>query len=230
MNEQKEQKLNIVDDSLEYPDFRKLDRSKFRKLPKDTILVISKLHFLIYIIALVISLVLIVPYGFVSQSEWHSISMSVGASGIGAVLLGYFIELAAKCAERKKTIFSYNDSILMIYRYLWEIFANRSYDYMKLIDPTNGQALIAKQSAEKFITQINVVIPQIDSFIFNYGGLFDKDTAEFYMNLRSRLIQFKASLQTPANTDHLIDLLNSVRTDLRSRFELTTIEKQMFRP
>lgn len=118
----------------------------------------------------------------------------------------------------------------MIYRYLWEIFANRSYDYMKLIDPMNGQTLIAKQSAEKFITTINIVIPQIDSFIFQYGNLFDEYTADFYLNLRNRLIQFKSSLQTPIDIEHLIDLLNSVRTDFRTRFELTAIEKQLLRP
>ena len=219
-----------MNNRLEYPDFSKLDRLKFRHLPKNTIIGISKKHFLIYIIALCVSIALIVPYWIFDQAPWHSISMSVGASGFGAVLLGYFIELAAKSTERKKYIFSYNDSILMIYRNLWEIFANQSYSYMNSITPSNVQQIVAQQSADKFIAQINIVIPQIDMFVFNYGGTFDKETAEFYMTLRNQLIQFKASLQTPINTAHLIQLLDGVRTWLRTYFELSKIEKQLLIP
>lgn len=226
MTEQNEIQNNNLDNILEYPDFSKLNRVKFRKFPKNTILGIMKSHFLIYLIALIASLILIVPYGFFGQTEWHSISMSIGASGVGAVLLGYFIEFATENIERKKTIFSYNDSILMIYRNLWEIFANRSYAYMKSISAANGQSIVANQSAEKFIAQINIVVPQIDTFVFNYGGSFDEDTANFYMILRNQLIQFKASLSTPANTDHLIDLLDGVRLWLRKYYELSKIEKQ----
>jgi hypothetical protein len=156
--------------------------------------------------------------------------MSVGASGFGAVLLGYFIELAAKSTERKNYIFSYNDSILMIYRNLWEIFSNQSYSYMNSITPSNVQQIVAQQSADKFIAQINIVIPQIDMFVFNYGGNFDKETAEFYMTLGNQLIQFKASLQTPINTTHLIQLLDGGRTWLRTYFELSRIEKQLLIP
>ena len=191
---------------------------------------ILKSHFLIYAVAFLVSLAFIAPYAFCSQDKWQSISMSIGASGVGAVLLGYFIELAAKYADRKKCIFSYNDSILMIYRNLWEIFANRSYKYMNAITPCNVQKVVAQQSADKFIAQINIVIPQIDNFVFNYGGSFDKDTADFYMTLRNQLIQFKASLQTPINTEHLIQLLDGVRTWLRAYFELSKIEKQLLLP
>jgi len=230
MDEQKEKKQDASDDILEYPDFSKLDCSNFRKLPKHTILGISKAHFWIYLGAFGISILLIVPYAFFCQGTWQNICMSIGASGIGAAFLGYFIELAVKSAERKRIVLSYNESILLIYHYSWEIFANRSYDYMRLISPTNGQTLLAKQSADKFITQINAVIPQIDSLFLKYGELPNEDTTNFYMELRHQLIQFKASLQTPIDTDNLITLLNSVRNDLRKRFELPTIEKQLLRP
>lgn len=230
MDEQKNIKENTADEILEYPDFSKLNRSNFRSLPKDTILGILKSHFWIYLLAFLVSLGFIAPYAFCTQDTWSSISMSIGASGVGAALLGYFIELAVKSAERKKYIFSYNDSILMLYRNLWEIFGNRSYKYMNSITPSNIQQVMAQQSADKFIAQINIVIPQIDAFVFNYGGSFDEDTAEFYMTLRNQLIQFKASLQTPINTEHLIQLLDGVRLWLRKHFELSKIEKQLLIP
>lgn len=229
MDENKNISESNVDEILEYPDFSKLSKSQFRTLPRKAIIGISKMHFVIYIVALIISLVLIVPYAFCNQCTWSSISMSIGASGVGAVLLGYFIELAVESEEHKKYIFSYNSSILMIYRNLWEIFGNCSYKYINLIAPPAGQTIVAQQSADKFIAQINIVISQIDTFIFNYGESFDKNTENFYVTLRNQLIQFKAALQTPISTEHLIQLLDGVRVWLRNYFELSNIEKQLLK-
>ena len=115
---------NKIDEMLEYPDFDRLEKSNLRNLSKGTIR-ISKKHLKIYIITIFVSLVFIVPYAFCNQGKWASIGMSIGASGVGAAILGLFIELAVKSEERKKYIFSYNSSILQIYHNLWEIFANR---------------------------------------------------------------------------------------------------------
>lgn len=215
-----------IDEMLEYPNFDRLEKSNLRNLSKGTI-GISKKHLKIYIITIFVSLVFIVPYAFCNQGKWASIGMSIGASGVGAAILGLFIELAVKSEERKKYVFSYNSSILQIYHNLWEIFANRSYNYMKLITPLNAQQVAAQQSADKFITQISIVVPQINTFVLNYSESIDEDTAKFYMGLKNQLIQFKASLQNPIDTTHLIKLLDVVRLWLRNYFELSKIEKQL---
>ena len=231
MSEQKE-KTNQVNDneSLDYPDFTSLNKSNFREFPKRTILGVSKLHFLIYLAALGFSLILIVPYAFFCQEKWQNIGMSIGASGVGAALLGYFIELAVKSTEHKRIISSYNESILTIYISLWQIFSNQSYDFMKSITPPQAQLSFAKQSAEKFITQIDTVIPKIDSLVCEYNSLFDDETADFYNLLRYQLIQFKTSLQNPFDTENLINLLNGIRLWLREYYDLSKVEKQLFLP
>ena len=98
---------------------------------------------------------------------------------------------------------------------------------MKLITPLNAQQVAAQQSADKFITQISIVVPQINTFVLNYSESIDEDTAKFYMGLKNQLIQFKASLQNPIDTTHLIQLLDVVRLWLRNYFELSKIEKQL---
>lgn len=226
MDENKNINEKNIDEILEYPDFNKLEKSNFRNLFKGTIS-ISKKHLIIYIVTLFVSLAFIVPYAFCNQGSWASIGMSIGASGIGAAILGLFIELAVKSEERKKYVFSYNNSILLIYHNLWEIFANRSYNYMNLITPPNAQQVAAQQSADKFITQISIVVTQINTFILNYSESIDDDTAKFYTTLKDQLIQFKASLQNPINTTNLIQLLDGVRIWLRNYFELSKIEKQL---
>lgn len=58
---------------------------------KKTIWGVGKRNFLIYLIGLIISVVVIVPY-FWFQCPIFSILMSIGASGFGAIILAYFIE------------------------------------------------------------------------------------------------------------------------------------------
>ena len=229
MSEQevKSEQMN-EDNCLDYPDFSLLNKANFRKFPKNTIIGVSKLHFWIYLAALVFSLALIAPYAFCCQETWQNIGMSIGASGVGAAVLGYFIELAAKSIEHQKIKSLYNASILTIYISLWEIFANQSYAFIKSMSPAQGQQLIAKQSAEKFVTQIDTVIPKIDSLVCEYNELFDDDTAKFYTLLRHQLIQFKASLQNPVDTNNLIILLDGVRLWLRRYYDLSKVEKQLF--
>ena len=229
MSEQEVKNEQINENNcLDYPDFGLLNKSNFRKFPKSTIMGVSKLHFGIYLVALGFSLALIAPYAFFCQETWQNIGMSIGASGVGAAVLGYFIELAAKSIEHQKIKRSYNESILTIYISLWEIFANQSYVFMKSISPAQGQQLLAKQSAEKFVTQIDTVIPKIDSLVCEYNELFDDDTTKFYTLLRHQLIQFKASLQNPLDAENLINLLDGVRLWLRRYCDLSKVEKQLF--
>ena len=80
-------------DSLSKPiDFESYIR-KNEKISNKQIIGISRNHFWIYLVFLIISLVLIVPYFIDSQLIISSVLMSIGAGGVSAVLLGYFIEL-----------------------------------------------------------------------------------------------------------------------------------------
>ena len=81
---------------------------------------VSKQNCIVYVIGLMVSVALILPYCFCS-STINTILSSVGASGIGAVLLGIFIERANNIQEekrkqenRQKLIFALTDDMTTI--------------------------------------------------------------------------------------------------------------------
>ena len=66
---------------------------------------VDGINLLIYIIGLIISVSLIaLSFIFSSENNWRAIFGGTGASGIGAVLLGYFIERANNCRLEKEKL------------------------------------------------------------------------------------------------------------------------------
>ena len=83
----------------------------------------------------------------------------------------------------------------------------------------------ARHSADEFIFQFKHVIPQIENFVLEHGEWFDEYTAKSFDELKSKLIEFIASLQNPIDTAHLIQLLDGVRVNLRQFFNLLKMKK-----
>ena len=80
-----------------------------------------------------------VGFGFDSTVSFYSILMSVGATGVGAAVLGYLIDMASQRNEKIKSIQEYNASIITIYYDLWLLFGNQSYEFMKSMRKDNGR-------------------------------------------------------------------------------------------
>ncbi len=67
---------------------------------RDTILGVGKRNFFIYLAGLIISFSFIIPY-FWCENSIISILMSIGASGVGAIILAYFIEKAGIARDKE---------------------------------------------------------------------------------------------------------------------------------
>lgn len=68
---------------------------KNTKEKKKTILGVIKSNLVIYIFGLIVSMIFIaISFIFSAENNWRAILDGIGASGIGAVFLGYFIELS----------------------------------------------------------------------------------------------------------------------------------------
>lgn len=213
-----ENNINENDLPLEYPDFNKLYtfKSEIRKAPKDTLLGVGKITFWIYLITLAVSIGLcIIPFYLNITDELQSVLVSVGTSGVGAVLLGYFIDVAMTCADRSRKVRSYNDCIISLYNNLWIIFGNGTYSYLNNIHSNAVKQNSASRCADQFIFQFKSVIPQIESFSLAHGEWFDEYTQDACEELKKQLIKYVASLQNPLSTEHLIQLLDGTRINLR---------------
>ena len=221
-NSSNKDEMNAV---LQLPDFASFNVADFHKYSPKGILGVNKLHFFIYLGTFIVSMLLIIPYGFDSTVSFYSILMSVGASGVGAAILGYFIDMASQKNEKNKLIQEYNTSVIMIYYDLWLLFGNQSYGFMKLIKKENGQELFVNQRKDNFLMQIHTVSPKIDSFIVAQGKMHDEYTFEFFQTLKSQLVHFNSSLQNTSNTDDLITVIEGIRIWLREYFETSKTEK-----
>lgn len=220
-----------TDKNLMYPDFDRLFSStkEIRKAKMKTVVGVDPAHFVIYLSALIISVLLIIPYILDHNDTFYTILMSIGASGVGAALLGYFNELAIKGVERNRTIKEYNDYIVTIYFHAYKIFACSTFAYMKNTTSSHGQEIWARQNATKILHEFQIIIPKVESFIFNYCFLFDGETMKFYQELNDQLMQFEGSLQNPVDILNLIDVMEGIRLWLRKRFELDNLKKQFLR-
>ena len=219
-----------LDQALEYPDFDRIFTTKqeIRKAKMKTVAGIDPVHFAIYFAALIISLLSIIPYIY-DDSPCCTILMSIGASGVGAALLGYFNELAVKGVERNRIIREYNDYIVTIHFHAYKIFGCSTFTYMKNNTSDSGQEIWARQNAAKILTEFQIIRPKVESFIFNYCFLFDGETMKFYRELNDKLTQFEGSLQNPSDIINLIDVMESVRLWLRARFAIHNLKKQFLR-
>ena len=97
-NNKSNENKNEMNAILLLPDFAKFNSINFHKCSVEGILGVNKSHFLIYLITLALSILLTIPYGCDSVAPLYSILMSVGASGVGAAILGYFIAIKIKKA------------------------------------------------------------------------------------------------------------------------------------
>jgi len=213
---------------LEYPDFNKLYtfKSEIRKAPKDTWLGIRKATLGIYLTTLILSILLCVQYLICKEpNNLQTVLMSIGASGVGAALLGYFIEVAITSAERDRKSKAYNSSIISIYYNLWLIFGNGTYSYLNSIGSNEMKLNRARHFADEFIFQFKHVIPQIENFILEHSEWFDEYTVKAFDDLKSLLIKYIASLQNPRDTAHLIQLLDGTRVNLRQFCNLLKMKK-----
>ena len=207
-----ENNINENDLPLEYPDFNKVYtfKSEIRKTPKSTWLGIRKATLGIYLTTLILSILLCVQYLICKEpNNLQNVLMSIGASGVGAALLGYFIEVAITSAERDRKVKAYNSSIISIYYNLWLIFGNGTYSYLNSIDSNEMKLNRARHFADEFIFQFKHVIPQIENFILEHGEWFDEYTVKALDDLKSQLIRYIASLQNPIDTAHLIQSYNA---------------------
>ena len=222
---------NNTDNMLEYPDFDQIFSTKeeIRKADMKTVVGVDRRHFIIYLVALITSVLLIIPYIFNHNHIYCTILMSIGASGIGAALLGYFNELAIKRVERNRIIREYNDYIVTIHFHAYKIFGCSTFLSMKNNDSGYGVEVWARQNATKISHEFQIIIPKVESFIFNYCFLFDGETMKFYRELNDQLTQFEGSLQNPTDVFNLIDVMESIRLWLRRRFELDNIKNHFLR-
>ena len=223
-----ENNINENDLPLEYPDFNKLYtfKSEIRKAPKDTWLGIRKATLGIYLTTLILSILLCVQYLICKEpNNLQNVLMSIGASGVGAALLGYFIEVAITSSERNRKIKSYNSYIISIYYNLWLVFGCGTYSYLNDINSSEMKQNRARHAADEFIFQFKHVIPQIENFVLEHGEWFDEYTAKSFDELKSKLIEFIASLQNPIDTAYLIKLLDGVRINLRQFFNPLKMKK-----
>lgn len=221
-NSSNKDEMNAV---LQLPDFASFNVADFHKYSPKGILGVNKLHFFIYLGTFIVSMLLIIPYGFDSTVSFYSILMSVGASGVGAAVLGYLIDMASQRNEKIKSIQEYNASIITIYYDLWLLFGNQSYEFMKSMRKDNGQNIFVNQRKDNFLMQIHTVSPKIDSFIFTYGLMHDEYTIGFFQELKTQLVHFNSSLQNTSNIDDLIITIEGIRVCLRKHFETPKIIK-----
>ena len=216
---------NSTNIELQFPDFASMNSNNFHEFSRSGICGVSKVHFLIYLFTFIVSILLTIPYGCDRDNVLFTIVMSIGASGVGAALLGYFIEKASTQNEENKAIKEYNTAVITIYYDLWLLFANQSYEFMKNIDKTNGQDLFVNQRRDKFLMQINIVAPKIDSFIVSCSEMHDDNTIEYFQLLKSQLVEFSSRLQNTLNTEDLIVVIEGIRVWLRKYFEINKVEK-----
>lgn len=208
----------IKDDVLEYPNFSEWFSSSkdIRTMKTNIFLGIDGSRLLIYSISLIISIALIIPYLVCEKSGLVTNTlMSIGASGVGASFLSYFIDFANSAFERKKTVQNYNNSAILIYNNLWLVFANRSYSYMQLFKTDHEKTLAATSSAQKHCDVYQMVVPQIDNFLLVNASILDANTTNYFSTLKSQLINFQATLQNPVDANHLITALDGTRQWLR---------------
>lgn len=227
-----EKNINENDLQLEYPDFNKLYvfSSEIRKAPKGTLLGVSKPTFGIYLTTFILSVIFCAHY-LISQTpnNIQNVLMSVGASGIGAALLGYFIDVAMTSSERNRKVRSYNDYIISIYYNLWLIFGNGTYSYLNKISSSEMRQNRASHFADEFVFQFRLVIPRIESFVFEHCEWFDEYTVKACDDLKIQLIKYIASLQNPTDTENLIQLLDGIRINLRKFCNPLKIKKLFIR-
>lgn len=90
---------------------------KNTKEKKKTILGVIKSNLVIYIFGLIVSIIFIaISFIFSAENNWRAIFSGTGASGIGAVFLGYFIELSnTKHANMIKNEFRMQKLSLLIF-------------------------------------------------------------------------------------------------------------------
>ncbi len=204
-------------DALEYPNFTEWFSAKdIRTIKTNNLLGIDCSRLLIYSISLIISIALIIPYLVCKQYSLVTNSlMSIGASGVGASFLSYFIDFTNTTLERKKTVQSYNNSAILIYNNLWLVFANRSYSYMQLFKTDYEKTLAATSSAQKHCDVYHMVVPQIDNFLLINADILDGETTNYFSILKNQLINFQATLQNPIDANQLITALDGTRQWLR---------------
>ena len=198
---------------------KRFKRRKNEKISNKQIIGISRNHFWIYLVFLIISLVLIVPYFIDSQLIISSVLMSIGAGGVSAVLLGYFIELGSNLDNLLNMKRSWNCAIYDIYVSLWMIIGCHPFQYMKSI--VNGKGVFAVELAKKCIIQLNIALTKIDNLIF-----FDCVSVEAAQFLgENQIVSFIARLDNPVDDDNLIDSLEGCRGWLEKHCSEENIKK-----
>lgn len=208
-------------DSLSKPiDFESYIR-KNEKISNKQIIGISRNHFWIYLVFLIISLVLIVPYFIDSQLIISSVLMSIGAGGVSAVLLGYFIELGSNLENLLNMKRSWTCAIYDIYVSLWMIIGCHPFQYMKSI--VNGKGVFAVELAKKCIIQLNIALTKIDNLIF--FDCVSVEAAQFLGDLKNQIVSFIARLDNPVDDDNLIDSLEGCRGWLEKHCSEENIKK-----
>lgn len=104
---------------------------------------INKLNAKIYFWGLVLSVAIVVPYLFWQYPIW-TILCSIGASGVGAVLLGFFIERANNQNEKKRIDLFRNNKLNMIMFQATHTLERTGYWYYRII-----QEVIKKDKSNK---------------------------------------------------------------------------------
>ena len=228
----------MTTDSPNYSDIQiKFSEEELNRLKKDTkkilacnrILKVEKLHFCIYIILLVVSVSLLVPYLFVltnceQTKNIFSTMMSIGAGIIGAVILAYLIEWSNTMLSDKKVVRDYNSSIQNIHFTLWKVFACRSLSIFK------GKAAQAKpfldQMTDMYISYYELAINQIDAHMKQFENLINAERHNELVLVKERLIKFISDLKNQIDPEHRLLLLDGTKDWLKGHCTLEWLKKQ----
>lgn len=219
MSENNDKNNETILECLPYPDFGSyLDANKVDQICKETkkafkhdrILSLSKMHFIIYFVACIVSIALVIPHKGLPTTI-YSIFMSLGTGGISASILAFFIERSDFIIECERKVKAHNTSILNIHNQLWLIFANHPYTYLKRIKPENVQQIAAKQSGERAIAQYRLAISAIEWHILDYAEIMSQETLDALNQTKEQLVRFIASIESPINTENLITVLEGSR-------------------
>lgn len=199
--------------------FTKEDIKQKRKKAKllfgqGKILYVENMHWCIYVIALVCSIILIVLYFTPLANDYEkliNVGMSVGSGLIGAIGLAGAIDIGNGVAQFRQEVRSYNELIFSICVPLRDISTCRPFDYLSQISGKSAKECMCKMMASQLISELTSARQNITRYLSSSNCMIDNETGLKYRKLDVQLRRFIATLQSPHNVEHQIMSLEGIR-------------------
>lgn len=182
-------------------------------------LYVENMHWRIYGIALVCSIILIGLY-FTSLADDHekliNVSMSVGSGLIGAIGLAGAIDIGNGVAQFRQEVRLYNELILSICVPLRDISTCRPFDYLSQISEESAKECMCKMIASQLISELTGARTNITRYLSSGNCMIDDEAGLKYRKLDVQLRKFIATLQSPYNVEHQITSFEGIRQWLKT--------------